>query len=95
MSFIKISCREAFNIKEDYKLEEKATIDWNNYLTTDEVKKFLSKDDKMESAENIIYSKEFEPRYKDLHNPLQAKFKNSWTKKELVKDLNSMRGKSL
>lgn len=75
-------------IKEDYKLEEKATIDWNNYLTTDEVKKFLSKDDKMESAENIIYSKEFEPRYKDLHNPLQAEFKNSWTRKELVKDLN-------
>lgn len=75
-------------IKDDYKLEEKASIDWNNYLTKDEVKKFLSKDDKVESAENIIYSKEFEPRYKDLHNPLQAKYKNSWTRKELVQDLN-------
>lgn len=74
-------------IKEDHKLEEKATIDWNNYLTPEEVKKFLSKDDKNESAEAIIYSKEFEPRYKDLHNPLQAKYKNSWTKKELVDDL--------
>ena len=41
----------------------------------------------MESAKEIIYSEEFEPRYKDLHNPLQAKYKNSWTKKELVNDL--------
>lgn len=69
------------------KKEEKASIDWNNYLTPEEVKKFLSKDDKNESAEEIIYSKAFEPRYKDLHNPLQAKYKNSWTKKELVNDL--------
>ena len=69
------------------KLEEKAVIDWNNYLTSKEVKKFLSKDDKNESAKEIIYSEEFEPRYKDLHNPLQAKYKNSWTKKELVNDL--------
>lgn len=68
-------------------LLEKASIDWNNYLTPEEVDKFLSKDDKVESAENIIYSKEFKPRYKDLHNDLQKKYKNSWTKRELVKDL--------
>lgn len=80
---------EILDIVKGIKLEEKASIDWNNYLTTEEVKKFLSKDDKVESAKDIIYSKEFEPRYKDLHNPLQAKFKNSWTRKELVKDLNN------
>ena len=68
-------------------LKERAVIDWNNYLTSKEVKKFLSKDDKNESAKEIIYSEEFEPRYKNLHNPLQAKYKNSWTKKELVNDL--------
>ena len=48
--------------KEENKLEEKASIDWNNYLTKEEVKAFLSKDDKEESAENIIYSKEFRKR---------------------------------
>lgn len=69
------------------KLIEKASIDWNNYLTKDEVKQFLAKDDKIESAENIIYSKEFEPRYKDFHNDLNKKYNNSWTKKELVQDL--------
>ena len=68
---------------------EKASIDWNNYLTQDEVKQFISKDDKTESAENIIYSKEFRPRFKDLHNSLQAKYNNSWTKRELVDDLVS------
>lgn len=68
-------------------LTEKASIDWNNYLTPEEVKKFLEKDDKIESAENIIYSKDFEKRYKDLHNDLQKKYNNSWTKNELVHDL--------
>lgn len=68
-------------------LNEKAGIDWNNYLTKDEVKQFLSKDDKIESAENIIYSKDFKKRYQDLHNSLQAKYNNSRTKKELVDDL--------
>lgn len=68
-------------------LNEKASIDWNNYLTPEEVKLFLSKDDKVESAENIIYSDEFKKRYNDLHNDLQAKYKNSWTKRELVQDL--------
>lgn len=68
-------------------LTEKASIDWNNYLTPEEVEKFLSKDDKVESAENIIYSKEFRPRYKDLHNDLQKKYNNSWNKRELVQDL--------
>lgn len=75
--------------KEENKLEEKASIDWNNYLTKEEVKAFLSKDDKEESAENIIYSKEFRKRYQDLHNNLQKKYNNSWTKQELVKDLEN------
>lgn len=70
-----------------YKLQEKANIDWNNYLTSDEVKQFLSKDDKVESAENIIYSNNFKLRYKDLHNDLQKKYNNSYTKNELVKSL--------
>lgn len=69
------------------KLVEKASIDWNNYLSKDEVKQFLSKDDKTESAENIIYSKEFRKRYQDLHNDLQKKYNNSWNKYELVQDL--------
>lgn len=68
-------------------LNEKATIDWNNYLTKDEVKQFLSKDDKMESAENIIYSEDFKKRYQDLHNSLETKYNNSRTKNELVNDL--------
>lgn len=68
-------------------LNEKASIDWNNYLTPEEVKKFLSKDDKIESAKEIIYSKEFEPRYNDFHNDLQKKYNNSWTKQELIQDL--------
>ena len=59
------------------RLVEKANIDWNNYLSKDEVKQFLSKDDKTESAENIIYSKEFRKRYQDLHNDLQKKYNNS------------------
>ena len=75
--------------KEENKLEEKASIDWNNYLTKEEVKAFLSKDDKEESAENIIYSKEFRKRYQDLHNDLQKKYNYSWTKQELVKDLEN------
>lgn len=75
------------NIKILEKIEEKASIDWNNYLTKEEVEQFLSKDDKIESAEDIIYSKAFLPRYRDLHNSLQAKYKNSWTKRELVQDL--------
>ena len=70
-----------------FTLLEKASIDWNNYLTPEEVQKFLEKDDKVESAENIIYSKDFEKRYKDLHNDLQKKYNNSWTKNELVHDL--------
>lgn len=74
-------------LNKQLKLVEKASIDWNNYLTKEEVKEFLSKDDKIESAENIIYSKEFRKRYQDLHNDLQKKYNNSWTKQELVKDL--------
>lgn len=68
-------------------LVEKASIDWNNYLTPEEVQHLKDKDDKIEGAEDIIYSKDFRTRYKDFHNKLQAKYKNSWTKRELVQDL--------
>lgn len=64
-------------------LNEKASIDWNNYLTPEEVDKFLSKDDKVESAEDIIYS-----RKGNFYNKYFKHFKEEgWTKKELVKDL--------
>ncbi len=66
-----------------FKLQEKANIDWNNYLTRDEVKKFLSKDDKIESAENIIYDTQgnfFNKYWKDFK-------KQGWKKLELVNDL--------
>lgn len=75
----------SFNII--HNLNEKASIDWNNYLTKEEVIKFLSKDDKVEAAEDIIYSNEFKPRYKNFHNDLQNKYNNSWSKDELVQDL--------
>ena len=67
------------------KLQEKAGIDWNNYLTPEEVKKFLNKDDKIESAENIIYDTKgnfFNKYWKDFK-------KSGWTKQELVKDLEN------
>ncbi len=38
-------------------LNEKASIDWNNFLTKEEINEFISKDDKTESAENIIYNR--------------------------------------
>lgn len=69
------------------KLNEKATVDWNNYLSKDEIIKFLQKDDKIESAKDIIYNKEFANRFSGLHNELQKKYNNSCTKQELVKDL--------
>lgn len=69
------------------KLNEKASIDWNNYLSKEEVNKFLSNEDKEKSAKEIIYSDDFEKRYNDLHNDLQAKYNNSWEKDELVQDL--------
>ena len=62
------------------KLEEKASIDWNNYLTPEEVKNFLQKDDKVESAENIIYTDGFRDRCKEFK-------KSGWTKRELTQDL--------
>lgn len=71
--------------KEENKLEEKASIDWNNFLTKKEVKDFLNKDDKIESAENIIYDTKgnfFNKYWKDLK-------KSGWTKQELVKDLEN------
>lgn len=66
-----------------FKLQEKANIDWNNYLTKDEVKNFLNKDDKIESAENIIYDTKgnFFNKYWDNFK------KQGWTKNDLVKDL--------
>ena len=65
------------------KLQEKAGIDWNNYLTPEEVKKFLSKDDKVESAEDIIYDKNgnFFKKYWKCFK------KQGWIKRDLVKDL--------
>ena len=68
-------------------LLEKASIDWNNYLTPAETSHLKSKDDKIEAAEDIIYSDDFKTRYDDFHNDLQAKYNNSWTKPELVQDL--------
>lgn len=71
--------------KEENKLEEKASIDWNNFLTKKEVKDFLNKDDKIESAENIIYDTKgnfFNKYWKDFK-------KSGWTKQELVKDLEN------
>lgn len=66
-----------------FKLQEKANIDWNNYLTKDEVKKFLSKDDKIESAEDIIYDKNG-----NFFNKYWKNFKKQgWKKLELVNDL--------
>lgn len=66
-------------------LTEKASIDWNNYLTPEEVNKFLSKDDKVESAEEIVYNTKgnFYQKYFD-------KFKDEgWTKRELTQDLSN------
>ena len=64
-------------------LNEKASIDWNNYLTKDEVKKFLSKDDKVESAEEIVYNTKG-----NFYNKYFKDFKKSgWTKRELTQDL--------
>lgn len=65
-----------------YKLQEKATIDWNNYLTPEEINKIQNSVNKLQMITNIIYSNKFRDRY--------SKFKqSSWTKQELVKDLNN------
>lgn len=64
------------------KVQEKASIDWNNYLSKEEVKQFLSKDDKIESAENIIYSNDFKDRFKEFK-------KSGWSKRELTQDLST------
>lgn len=64
-------------------LQEKASIDWNNFLTPNEVKRFLAKDDKIESAENIIYDTKgnfYKMYFQDFKD-------EGWTKRELVKDL--------
>ena len=66
-------------------LTEKASIDWNNFLTPEEVEKFLSKDDKVESAEEIIYNSKgnfYNKYFKDLKD-------RGWHKMELVQDLVS------
>ena len=64
-------------------LNEKASIDWNNYLTPEEVEKFLSKDDKTESAEEIVYNTKgnFYQKYFDNFK------KDGWTKRELTQNL--------
>lgn len=65
------------------KLIEKASIDWNNYLTPEEVKAFLSKDDKIESAEDVIFDRNgnfFNKYWKDFK-------KQGWNKLDLVNDL--------
>lgn len=65
-----------------YKLQEKASIDWNNYLTPEEVTKIQNSPNKSQMFKNIIYSNKFKDRY--------SEFKQSdWTKQELVKDLNN------
>ena len=65
-------------------LQEKASIDWNNYLTPEEVQKFLSKDDKVESAEEIIYNTKG-----NFYNKYFKDFKEQgWTKRELTQDLS-------
>ena len=66
-------------------LTEKASIDWNNFLTPEEVEKFLSKDDKVESAEEIIYNSKgnfYNKYFKDLKD-------RGWHKMDLVQDLVS------
>lgn len=64
-------------------LIEKASIDWNNYLTPEEIDKFLSKDDKVESAEEIVYNTKG-----DFYNNYFKDFKKEgWTKRELTQDL--------
>ena len=64
-------------------ITEKASIDWNNYLTPDEVEKFLSKDDKVESAEEIIYNTDGD-FYKKYFNNFK---KEGWHKRDLTQDL--------
>lgn len=61
----------------------KTDIDWKDLLTKEEIKDFLSKDDKVESAENIIYADRFKDR--------RAKLKKSkgLTRRELVQDLTT------
>lgn len=75
-------CRGTISLNESTLLE-KASIDWNNYLTSEETTKFLSKDDKIESAEDIIYNKNG-----NFYNKYFNDFKNQgWTKDELTQDL--------
>lgn len=75
-------CKGTITLTESTLLE-KASIDWNNYLTKDEVNKFLSKDDKVESAEEIVYNTDG-----NFYNKYFNDFKNQgWTKDELTQDL--------
>lgn len=62
------------------KLVEKASIDWNNYLTPEEIKKFKAKDDKIEAAGEIIYDKAFKDRFEEFK-------KSGWTDEQLIDDL--------
>lgn len=71
-------------MKRTIRLIEKASIDWNNYLTPKEVQKLKSKNDidKADVAGDIIDSKEFK-------NKLENFKKSGWTYEELVDDLLS------
>lgn len=62
------------------KLIEKASIDWNNYLTPEEVHKILSSSDAVNSIYDIIDSKEFKDRLENFK-------KSDWTYEQLVDDL--------
>ena len=66
------------------RLIEKASIDWNNYLTPEEVQKLKSKNDvdKADIAGDIIDSKEFKDKLENFK-------KSGWTYEELVDNLLS------
>lgn len=71
-------------MKRTIRLIEKASIDWNNYLTPEEVQKLKSKNDadKADVAGDIIDSKEFKDKLENFK-------KSGWTYEELVDDLLS------
>ena len=69
-------------MKRTIRLIEKAAIDWNNYLTPEEVAKFHKKDDEVEAVGEIIYDKAFKDRLKSFK-------KSGWTDEQLIDDLLS------
>lgn len=73
--------KELLNKVMEESLNEKASIDWNNYLTSEEIKKFLNKPD-VDSIGEIIYDKSFKDRLENFK-------KSDWTDEELIDDLLS------